>query len=98
MYTDDYEKLHQAYIAKMVEYHNAYHAYMYGARSKPKNFAMRVVLKELLKLNKALIAESIAVRKKKIEAYSDTYQGQRKNSGDASRFYKNDVDTSGDNS
>ena len=93
MYTDEYERLHCEYIAKMVEYHNAYLAYIHGTKSKAKNLEMRLVLKELKKLNDALIKESYSVKRKKIEAYTHTYNGQRINSGDASRFHKNDMDT-----
>lgn len=98
MYTEDYEKLHREYVAKMIEYHNLYLAYIHGGKSKAKNQQMRNILKELVTINKALIKESLAVRKKKIDLYKDHYQTQRIQGGDASRFHKHDVDTSGDDS
>jgi uncharacterized protein (DUF305 family) len=93
MYTDEYERLHCDYVAKMVEYHNAYLAYIHGKKSKAKNLEMRLILKDLKRLNEALIKESLNVKKKKIEAYEHKYNGQRVQGGDASRFHKNDMDT-----
>jgi hypothetical protein len=97
-YTEDYEKLHAEFVKSVIDYHNLYVIFTKGRNSKTKGLAVRHALKRVRDLSAEMIRESLRIRDRQKEDNKDKYIQNTLRGGDASRFYKHDVDTSGDSS
>lgn len=77
MFTQEYEKLHAEYIQCLVEYHNAYIAYIQGRQARDDYPRLRKILRQMKRTNAEMIKSLLGVRKGKVEANKDKYQEQR---------------------
>jgi hypothetical protein len=77
MITEEYEKLHREYLQCLIEYHNAYTAYIHGRQARNDYPVLRNILRKMKKLNTDMVKTLLAVKKAKMDLYKDKYQEQR---------------------
>jgi hypothetical protein len=79
MYTEEYKKLHELYIAGILEYHNAHMKYATGRQSREDTIRIRKAIKNLKDLNTQMLKEIsvITLAKRKAALDAGHFQWQR---------------------
>lgn len=91
--TQEYERLHQEYLAALVHYHNVYLKYIKGKQARADLPVLRKALKDMIQLNREMWREASRINKAKVAYHAEQGMYEGTKAKNKTRWGKEDINT-----